>query len=222
MGNVKFREVASKTLQIIAFLAAFAATIGLARAQDEPPSIVVLGDSLVAGYQLGAGEGFPEQLQAALDKKGIPAKIIGAGVSGDTSSGGLSRLDWSVPEGTDAVILELGANDALRGLPPETSRKNLEAMIERLQERDIKVLLAGMMAPPNMGEDYAKAFNEIYPQLAEKYGTAFYPFFLEGVAAEPNLNLDDGIHPNPLGVRVIVSKIMPHVELLIQELRPSP
>jgi len=222
MTIVKFREVAAKFTRFLAFCIAVFATTSLAQAQDDPPTIVVLGDSLSAGYQLAPGEGFPEQLQIALDKKGISAKIVGAGVSGDTSSGGLSRLDWSVEEGTDAVILEFGGNDALRGLPPETTRENLEAMIERLQVRDIKVLLAGMMAPPNMGEDYAKAFNPIYPELAEKHGVAFYPFFLDGVAGEANLNIEDGIHPNPVGVKVIVAKILPHVELLIEELRPSP
>lgn len=223
MDSVKFFEAAGKylVLRLLALLAILAVSAP-AYAQDEPPTIVVLGDSLSAGYQLAAGEGFPDQLQIALDKKGIPAKIVGAGVSGDTSSGGLSRLDWSVPDGADAVILEFGGNDALRGLPPETTRKNLETMIERLQEREIKVLLAGMMAPPNMGEDYAEAFNPIYPELAEKHGVAFYPFFLDGVAGEPNLNIEDGIHPNPIGVKVIVSKILPHVELLIEELRPSP
>ncbi|MGI9354043.1 MAG: arylesterase [Rhizobiaceae bacterium] len=222
MAHVKFREVARKLAHGFVILFTVFAAATAARAQDDPPDIVVLGDSLVAGFQLGQGEGFPEQLQAALDRNGIAAKIIGAGVSGDTSSGGLSRLEWSVPDGTDAVIVELGANDALRGLPPETTRENIKTIIERLQERDIKVMLAGMMAPPNMGEDYAKAFNPIYKELAEEYGTPFYPFFLDGVAAEPNLNLEDGIHPNPVGVKVIVSKILPHVELLIEELRPSP
>lgn len=224
MGIVKFFEAAGKKLGIgpFAFLIALFASVTTAQAQDDPPNIVVLGDSLVAGYQLAPGEGFPEQLQIALDKKGIAAKIIGAGVSGDTTSGGLSRLDWSAPDGTDAVILELGANDALRGLPPETTRQNLKTLIEQLQERDIKVLLTGMKAPPNMGEDYANAFNPIYPELAEEHGVALYPFFLDGVAAEPNLNLEDGIHPNPVGVKVIVAKILPRVELLIEELRPSP
>ncbi len=222
MAYVKFRKVSGNSVRLFVLLIAFFAGTVLARAQDAPPNIVVLGDSLVAGYQLAAGEGFPEQLQAALDKKGISAKIIGAGVSGDTSSGGLSRLDWSVPDGTDAVIVELGANDALRGLPPETTRQNLKSIIEGLQTRDIRVLLAGMMAPPNMGEDYAKAFNPIYQELAEEYGVPLYPFFLDGVAAEPNLNLEDGIHPNAVGIKVIASKILPYVERLIEDLRPSP
>lgn len=179
------------------------------------PKIVVLGDSLVAGYQLPPGKGFPDRLQASLTAAGIQAEIIGAGVSGDTTSGGLSRLDWSVPEGTDAVILELGANDALRGLPPETSLKNLDMIIEKLKARNIRILLAGMLAPPNMGEDYAKAFNSIYGNLAEKYGLSLYPFFLDGVAANPALNLADGIHPNEKGIEVIVERILPMVEELI-------
>ncbi|MDD9911247.1 MAG: arylesterase [Ahrensia sp.] len=193
-----------------------------ASADDETKTIVVLGDSLVAGYQLAAGEGFVDQLQIALEEKGIPVEIVGAGVSGDTTSGGLARLDWSVPDGTDGVLLELGANDALRGLPPETTRENLDAMITRLQERGIKVLLAGMLAPPNMGEDYASAFNPIYAELAEEQGVALYPFFLDGVAGEANLNLGDGIHPNPVGIKVIVRKIMPTVERFIQDMRPTP
>ncbi len=182
----------------------------IARASDVP-QVVVLGDSLAAGYQLPAGKGFPERLQSALDQKGVKAKIIGAGVSGDTSSGGLSRVDWSVPDGTDLVVLELGANDALRGLPPETTRKNLDAIIKRLKERGIDVLLAGMLAPPNLGEDYAQAFNPIYGDLAEEHDLSLYPFFLEGVAADATLNLSDGIHPNEKGVDVIVANILPMI-----------
>ncbi len=189
---------------------------------NEPPSIVVLGDSLVAGYQLAAGEGFPDRLQKKLDDDGIAAKVIGAGVSGDTTSGGLARLNWSVPDGTDAVLLELGANDALRGLPPEESEKNLDTMIAQLQDRNIKVLLIGMLAPPNMGEDYEKAFNPIYEKLAEKYGIPLYPFFLDGVMTHPDKLLEDGMHPNATGVDVMVENISPMVEKLIEELRPTP
>lgn len=197
---------------------------GKALAQDAeaPPNIVVFGDSLVAGYQLPPGKSFPERLQAALDARGIGAKIVGAGVSGDTTASGLARLDWSIPEGTDGVILELGANDALRGLPPSVTRENLAAMIERLQARTIKVLLVGMLAPPNMGEDYAKAFNPIYPKLAEEFGLRLYPFFLQGVAADPSLNLEDGMHPNEDGVEVMVQAILPTVEAFITDLRPAP
>lgn len=191
-------------------------------AASQKPSLVVLGDSLSAGYQLPPGKGFPDRLQAALDERGISVSVVGAGVSGDTTSGGLSRLDWSVPENTDGVLIELGANDALRGLPPETTRKNLETMIEKLQARGTKVMLAGMMAPPNMGADYGDAFNAIYPDLAETYGVTLYPFFLDGVAAQPKLNLSDGIHPNEEGIEVIVKNILPTVEKFVEELRPTP
>lgn len=182
------------------------------------PKIVVLGDSLVAGYQLPPGDGFPEQLQKSLTAKNIKVVITGAGVSGDTTSGGLSRLDWSVPDGTNGVILELGANDAMRGLPFELAQKNLDTMITRLSERSIAVLLVGMRAPPNMGEDYQKGFDGIYPALAAKHEVPLYPFFLDGVAANPALNLSDGIHPNQAGIVVMIERILPHVERFIEQM----
>jgi len=185
------------------------------------PKIVVLGDSLSAGYQLPPGKGFPERLQAALDKKGIEAKIIGAGVSGDTTSGGLARLDWSIPSDVEGVIVELGANDALRGLPVAVPAKNLDAILQRLKDRKIKTLLAGMLAPPNMGQRYGDMFNALYPELAEKHDAILYPFFLDGVAANPSLNLGDGIHPNEAGIEVIVKNILPTVEKLIAEVAAS-
>lgn len=175
----------------------------------EPIRIVGFGDSLMAGYNLGPGEGFTRQLQAKLEAEGIDAIVENAGVSGDTTSGGLSRLDWSVPDGTGLVILELGANDALRGIQPDITRQNLDAMITQLKERGIKVLLAGMLAPPNMGADYAAQFNPIYPDLAAKHGVPLYPFFLDGVAAQRDLLLEDGMHPNAGGVAVMVERIMP-------------
>lgn len=186
---------------------------------QEPLKIVALGDSLTAGYQLGPDEGFVPQLQKALSDKGHNVEIVPAGVSGDTSTGGLARLDWSVAEGTKGVILELGANDALRGISPEITRENLQKMIARLKERNIEVLLAGMVAPPNMGNAFAEEFNPIYPQLAEQEKVLFYPFFLEGVAADASLNLADGIHPNPEGIKVIVTNILPKVEELISEVQ---
>jgi acyl-CoA thioesterase-1 len=189
---------------------------------EQPPNIVVFGDSLVAGYQLPPGAGFPDRLQVALEEAGVAAKIVGAGVSGDTTSGGLSRLAWSVPDGTDAVILELGANDALRGLPPQLSAANLENMVKQLQDRNIKVLLVGMLAPPNMGEDYAAAFNPIYANLSEKFQLPLYPFFLDGVMTVEGMTLPDGMHPSPEGVDVMVAGILPLVERLIEELRPTP
>lgn len=173
---------------------------------------VGFGDSLMAGYQLGPGQSFPEKLQAALTKRGYDVEIASAGVSGDTTSDGLARLDWSVPDGTDFVILELGANDALRGISPDVTRKNLDAMMSGLQERGIDVLLAGMLAPPNMGDDYAKAFNAIFPDLAKKYGVPLYPFFLDGVATHRDRQLSDGMHPNPQGVDTMVAGFLPLIE----------
>ena len=187
---------------------------------EERPTIVVLGDSLVAGYQLAPGDGFPEKLQAALDERGVAVTVQGAGVSGDTTSGGLARLDWSVPDGTDGVILELGANDMLRGLLPETTRENLIAMIERLRARGIEVMLAGMRAAPNMGPDFQARFDAIYPELADEYGLLLDPFFLDGVTAVPEHLLPDGMHPNATGVAVMVSRIVPLVEEFVERLGP--
>ncbi len=198
---------------VFAFLAALAAAAP-SKAR-EPVDLVVLGDSLVAGYELGAGEDYPAQLQAALQSAGYQVAIANAGVSGDTTSGGLARVNWSVPEGTDGVILELGANDALRGVAPQNVKENLAAIIEGLQDRDIPVMLMGMMAPPNMGADYADAFNPIYDALAEQYGVPLYPFFLDGVAANTGLQLADGMHPNAEGVAVMVEKTLPAVEAFI-------
>ena len=173
---------------------------------------VGFGDSLMAGYQLGPNQSFPDRLQAALQAKGYDIEIANAGVSGDTTSGGLARLDWSVPDDTDFVILELGANDALRGISPELSRENLDAMIARLKEKGIDVILAGMLAPPNMGEDYAAGFNPIFPELAAKYDVPLYPFFLDGVAAQPDKQLEDGMHPNESGVETMVEGFLPLME----------
>ena len=179
-------------------------------------NLVGFGDSLMAGYQLPPGDGFPEKLQAALKAKGLDVTIANAGVSGDTTTGGLARIDWSVPDGTDGVILELGANDALRGIPPEESVKNLDQMIIRLKERGIAVLLAGIIAPPNMGADYAARFNPIYQKLSEKHGLPLYAFFLDGVALEAGLKLDDGMHPNTKGVDVMVEKMEPAVTNFVE------
>lgn len=177
--------------------------------------IVALGDSLTAGYGLGPEDGFVPQLQAALRAGGHQVTISNAGVSGDTSSGGLARLDWAVATDTQAVIIELGANDMLRGISPKVTEKNLRKMIEKLQARGVKILLAGMLAAPNLGPVYEQDFNRIYPQLARRYGLVYYPFFLDGVAADPSLNLSDGIHPNEQGIKIIVRKILPSVEKLL-------
>ncbi len=193
-------------------------TIGLGLAlagpagAQEVPEVVAFGDSLSAGYGVGPGESFPEQLQAALNAAGHPAKVVNAGVSGDTTTGGLARLDWSVPASADVVIVELGANDALRGVSPDVTRANLDAILEKLKARpDTAVLLTGMLSPPNMGADYAARFNPIYAELAEKHGVPLYPFFLEGVAGDGALNQRDYMHPNAQGVAVIVKGILPQV-----------
>ena len=180
-----------------------------------PVHIVALGNSLTAGYGLADKDGFVPRLQAALAKNGISADVANAGVSGDTASDGLARLDWSVPQGTDAVIVELGANDMLRGIKPEVTRAALDAILKRLSERHIAVLLCGMRAAPNMGADYGRDFERIYPELAAKYGVLLYPFFLDGVAADLTLTQPDGMHPNPAGVGVIVQRILPKVAELL-------
>lgn len=194
------------SVMIVMFLGLFVQTV-----LAQPMKIVALGDSLTAGYGLGAGDGFTERLQARLKADGLDVSVVNAGVSGDTSKGGLARLDWSVPDDTALVILELGANDALRGIEPAQTRANLDAMLTRLKERNIPVLLAGMIAPPNMGEDYGNAFNPIYAELASKHCVALYPFFLDGVAGEASLNQADGMHPNAKGTGIIVERIAPAV-----------
>jgi acyl-CoA thioesterase-1 len=177
--------------------------------------MVVLGDSLSAGLGLSASSAFPVRLQKALKTNGIAVDIINAGVSGDTSSGGRDRLDWSVPEGTEAVILELGANDALRGTDPAVTRAALTDILRRLKARKIAVLLCGMLAPPNYGSDYSARFNAIYPELAKSFGVPLYPFFLEGVATDARLNQADGLHPTAEGIDVIVRNILPTVEAFL-------
>ena len=181
----------------------------------KPIKMVVLGDSLSAGLGLSASAAFPARLKESLKIKGIGVDMINAGVSGDTSSGGRDRLDWSVPEGTDAVILELGANDALRGTDPKVTRAALTDILARLKARKVAVLLCGMLAPPNYGSDYSARFNAIYPDLAKSFGVPLYPFFLEGVAADARLNQADGLHPTAEGVDVIVKNILPTVEAFV-------
>jgi acyl-CoA thioesterase-1 len=181
----------------------------------KPVKMVVLGDSLSAGLGLSASAAFPQRLQKSLESKGIKVDMINAGVSGDTSSGGRDRLDWSVPEGTEVVILELGANDALRGTDPAVTRAALSDILTRLKARKIAVLLCGMLAPPNYGAEYAARFNTIYPELSKSFDVPLYPFFLEGVAADAKLNQADGLHPTAQGVDIIVKNILPMVEALL-------
>jgi acyl-CoA thioesterase-1 len=180
-----------------------------------PVKLVVLGDSLSAGLGLPGQDAFPARLQKALQDKSIAVDMTNAGVSGDTSSGGRDRLDWSVPEGTEGVIVELGANDALRGIDPAVTRAALSDILAKLKARRIAVMLCGMMAPPNYGQDYAARFNPIYPELAKKFDVPLYPFFLDGVAADARLNQADGIHPTAEGVGIIVNRIMPTVEAFL-------
>jgi acyl-CoA thioesterase-1 len=183
---------------------------------QSPLRITVLGDSLTAGYGLPAGQTFPEQLQRALHAAGFDLVVENAGVSGDTTAGGLARLDWALALHPDIAIVELGANDALRGLSPEAAEANLDRILTRLGERGVVTLLAGMRAPQNLGEPYVSAFNGIYPRLAERHEVALYPFFLQGVAGVTALNQSDGIHPNPRGVKAIVRGILPALTPLVE------
>ena len=185
------------------------------QAEAKPVKILALGTSLTQGYGLPPGTEFPVQLQAALKRDGIEAVVINAGVSGDTSAGGLSRLDWSLADKPDVAIIELGSNDMLRGLPPAQTEKNLRAILTRLKAAKVKVLLTGMKAQRNLGAEYVKSFDGIYPRLAKEYGLLFYPFMLDGVALNPKLNQADGIHPNPQGVKVIVARMLPLVKKLV-------
>jgi acyl-CoA thioesterase-1 len=218
-----WRRIAWNTVCL--FLLSVCATVWIAGgalaqgAADRPVRIVALGDSLTAGYGLPAADAFPAKLQAALRARGHIVEIENAGVSGDTSTGGRDRLDWSVGEGVEAVILELGANDALRGIDPKVTRAALDDILTRLTARGVIVLMTGMLAPPNMGPDYRAAFDPIFPELAARHGVLFYPFFLDGVAADRALNLADGIHPNAAGIDVIVARILPKAEEMLARVR---
>jgi len=198
-------------------LAALALFTIASTALAEPVRVVALGDSLTAGYGLPAGKAFPVQLEAALKARGLDVKVENAGVSGETAAQGLARLDWSVPPGTEAVIVALGANDMLRGLDPAVAEKALADIVARLKARGLPVLLAGMKAAPNLGPDYRTRFDAIYPRLAAREGVLLYPFFLEGIAGVRELNLKDGIHPTPEGVAVMVTGILPQAEALVKE-----
>ena len=200
-------------MALMAARTAFAQTP--AASDAKPIKMVVLGDSLSAGLGLSTSAAFPVRLQKALKTNGITVDMINAGVSGDTSSGGRDRLDWSVPEGTEAVIVELGANDALRGTDPTVTRAALTDILARLKARKIAILLCGMYAPPNYGSDYSARFNAIYPDLAKSFGVPLYPFFLDGVAADARFNQPDGLHPTAEGVDVIVKNILPTVEAFL-------
>lgn len=186
-------------------------------AEAQPVRILALGDSLTAGYGLPADQGFVPQLERALKARGRDVEVINAGVSGDTSAGGRARLDWALADRPDVAIVELGANDGLRGLDPAQLHANLDAILTRLAQEGVRVLLTGMLAPPNFGKQYADEFREVYSRLARKHGVAFYPFFLDGVASERRFNQPDGIHPTAEGVGVIVARILPMVEQVIEQ-----
>jgi acyl-CoA thioesterase I len=208
-------------IAILAFLsAAMAALVAMTpRSIAQTPApirIVAFGDSLTAGFNLSPTDAFPAQLEKALKAKGRQVEVINAGVSGDTTAAGLERFDWAIPNGVDAAIVELGANDGLRGQPPEQARKNLDTILGRMKARNIEVLLAGIPAPRNWGEAYVKAFDPMFAELAATHGALLYPFFLDGVALKPDLSLPDGLHPNAKGVAIIVERILPKVDELIE------
>jgi acyl-CoA thioesterase I len=182
--------------------------------------LVALGDSLTAGLGLSPGKAFPDRLEAALRAKGFDVRVINAGVSGDTAADGLARYDWAVPQDADALIVELGANDMLRGMKPEATKATLAAILDKARAAHLPTLLAGMRGAPNLGPEYDRAFDAIYPALARTYDVPLYPFFLDGVAGDPKLNQPDGLHPNAQGVEIIVQRILPAVEGLLKEASP--
>lgn len=197
-------------------------TTGGSLAADKTLRLVALGDSLTAGYGLAAADALPAQLQRALSARGHKIVIANAGVSGDTATGGLERLDWAVGDDTDGVIVALGANDALRGLDPALTRQALETIVGRLLARRIPVMLAGMLAPRNLDAAYRQAFDAIYPDLAKAHGLVLYPFLLDGVVGMPRLNLGDGIHPTAAGVALIVERMVPSVETFLERVAAMP
>lgn len=200
-------------LRLLAALALIWLTVPAVAAR--PVVIVALGDSLTAGLGLDVADAFPARLEAALREEGHEVQVVNAGISGDTAADGLARFDWALTAETDALIVEFGANDALRGLPPSQAEAALDALLTKAGERKLPVLLAGMRAPPNLGPDYGREFEAIFPRLAARHGALLYSFFLDGVAADPELNQGDGMHPNRRGVDVIVARIRPSVEKLL-------
>ena len=212
-GKPRGLRLAAALLVAALHLGAF----GGATADSSPVKLMAFGDSLVHGYGLPAGDSFPEQLERALLDRGYTVEVINAGNSGDTTAAGRARLDWALAAKPDLVLVELGGNDSLRGIEPSDTYRNLDLILGRLTADGLPVLLAGMRAPRNLGQDYAAEFDAVFPRLAEKHGVAFYPFFLDGVALEPALNQADGIHPNAAGVAVIVERILPALEPLLRE-----
>jgi acyl-CoA thioesterase-1 len=191
---------------------------GIVNAETKPIRILAFGASIVAGYGLNGPDALPAQLETALRARGIDATVINSGVSGETSAGGLARLDWALAEDPDLVIVDLGGNDALRGIDPKTMEANLDAIVARLQQEKRGVLIAGMLAPPNLGTDYAAAFNAVFRDVAKRHDVVLYPFILDGVVMDSGLNQEDGIHPNAAGVKVIVERMLPAVLQAIERL----
>jgi acyl-CoA thioesterase-1 len=219
----KLGHKVQRLVSSLAFAAlVFAWMAGSVGAAERTIKVVALGDSLTAGFRLRGAAAFPVQLERALRAKGFAVEVANAGVSGDTSSGGLARLDWSVPPGTDAVILELGANDMLRGMDPKVTQAALAEIVRRLKARNIEVLLCGMRAAPNLGADFVREFDAIFPELAAVNDLVFYPFFLDGIVTDPKLNISDGLHPTGEGVARIVSGILPKVEAVLARVRAKP
>jgi acyl-CoA thioesterase-1 len=212
-------HVATRTLVAAALLSLL--MLRTSEAKDEKMVIVAFGDSLTAGLGLSESESFPAQLEAALKAQGKDVSVINAGVSGDTTSAALQRLDWGLPQDAGAVIVELGGNDALQGIPPEATKANLAKIIEAIKVKGLPVLLAGMESPRNMGKDYVDAFHAIYPALAAQYGVLLYPFFLDGVALDDGLMQEDGIHPNAKGVAKIVAGMLPKVDELLSQAKSN-
>jgi acyl-CoA thioesterase-1 len=210
-------HVPHKVIILLTIMAFFCLTVNSLYAAASEKKVLVFGDSLTAGFGVPYDKAFPAQLEKKLRGDGYAVTVINAGISGDTTSGGLSRLDWTLQQKPDFVILELGANDMLRATDPALTRANLQKMLEILQQKKIPALLAGMKATTNLGQKYVTAFDGIYPDLAKKYHVVYYPFFLEGVALHRELIQDDGMHPNPAGVAVIVDKILPDVEKLLKQ-----
>ena len=221
--GVRQRPINRRGMIAVALLATFFGGVFSppASAADGPiRTIMAFGDSLTSGYGLPPADAFPVKLEAALRARGHAVRVINAGVAGDTTAGGRARLAWMLADKPDAVILELGANDGLRGLDPAETLANLRAIMEQLIAADLPVLLAGMRAPPNLGRDFGAEFDTIFATVALEYDALFYPFFLEGVAARPTLNQNDGIHPNSAGVAIVVERIIPSVEALLSRVQP--
>ena len=211
-----------RTASLLIMLAGLLAPLRAIAAETQAPVIIALGDSLTAGLGLPQDQAFPAQLEAALKARGTDATVINAGVSGDTAAAGLARLDWALPDNASAVIVELGANDALQGLPPDGTKQALGKIIEAVQARGLPILLAGMEAPPNLGKEYVEQFRALYADLAQRYDLILYPFFLDGVALDDKYTLGDGMHPNAEGVARIVDGILPKVEELLAKTKPRP